>query len=200
MITSPRELPDNQLENLVLCGVRGLHMHPNIHPSTGCAESVPRYVTGLKSRQENLAQLLACANELLRRLALRAAIGKPALDSPGAVADYLRLHFRGCQAESFVVLFLNSQQRLIAVEELFRGTLNQTSVYPREVVKRALAHNAAALIISHNHPSGSPEPSRADEYLTATLKAALALVDIRVMDHFVIAGETTVSFAARGLL
>lgn len=196
MITSPRELPDNQLENIVLSGVRGLH----VHPSTSFAESIPRYVAGPKVRRESLGQLLECANELLRRLALRATIGKSTMDSPGAVADYLRLHFRSSQVESFVALYLDSQHRLIAAEELFRGTLGQTSVYPREVVKRALAYNAAALIVSHNHPSGSPEPSRADEFLTATLKSALALVDIRLIDHFVVAGDATVSFAQRGLL
>lgn len=196
MITSPRELPDNQLEDIVLSGVRGLHSHP----SNGCAEPVPRYIASLKSRRESLGQLLDCANELLRRLALQATIGKSVMDSPGAVADYLRLHFRGNQAETFVAMFLDSRHRLIAAEELFRGTLGQTSVYPREVVKRALAYNAAALIVSHNHPSGSPEPSRADEFLTATLKSALALVDIRLMDHFVVAGDATVSFAQRGLL
>jgi DNA repair protein RadC len=100
----------------------------------------------------------------------------------------------------FVVLFLDSQHRLIAADELFRGTLAQTSVYPREVVKAALAHNAAAVILAHNHPSGVAEPSRADEYLTATLKSALALVDVRVLDHLIVGHGQVVSLAERGLL
>jgi len=196
MITSPRELPDNQLENILLSGVRGLH----VNTSAGCAEAVPRYIAGLKSRRESLDQLLDCANELLRRHTLQGSIGKPAMDSCGIVAEYLRVHFRTSQAEAFVVLFLDAQHRVIAVEELFRGTLTQTSVYPREVVKRALTHNAAAVLLAHNHPSGTPEPSRADEFLTASLKSSLALVDIRVLDHLIVAGSTVVSFAHRGLL
>jgi DNA repair protein RadC len=123
-----------------------------------------------------------------------------ALTSPQAVRDYLRLRIADREHEVFVALFLDSQNRLIAAEELFRGTLAQTSVYPREVVKAALTHNAAAIIFSHNHPSGVAEPSRADELLTCALKQALALVDIRVLDHIVVAGDKTTSFAERGLL
>jgi DNA repair protein RadC len=100
----------------------------------------------------------------------------------------------------FAVLFLDSQHRLIVLEPMFRGTLTQTSVYPREVVKRALALNAGAVILAHNHPSGAAEPSRADEYLTQTLKAALALVDVRVLDHLVVGRGRVTSFAERGLL
>lgn len=124
----------------------------------------------------------------------------PVLSAPGAVRDYLRLllHERG--HEVFVCVFLDGQHRVIACDELFRGTLMQTSVYPREVVKAALAHNAAAVIFAHNHPSGVAEPSRADELLTQALKQALALLDIRTLDHFVIAGSQLVSFAERGLL
>ena len=124
----------------------------------------------------------------------------PVLSAPGAVRDYLRLllHERG--HEVFVCVFLDGQHRVIACDELFRGTLTQTSVYPREVVKAALAHNAAAVIFAHNHPSGVAEPSRADELLTQALKQALALLDIRTLDHFVIAGSQLVSFAERGLL
>ena len=124
----------------------------------------------------------------------------PVLSAPGAVRDYLRLllHERG--HEVFVCVFLDGQHRVIACEELFRGTLMQTSVYPREVVKAALAHNAAAVIFAHNHPSGVAEPSRADELLTQALKQALVLLDIRTLDHFVIAGSQLVSFAERGLL
>jgi DNA repair protein RadC len=123
-----------------------------------------------------------------------------ALSSPSSVRDYLRilLHDRG--HEVFVVVFLDAQHRVIASEELFRGTLTQTSVYPREVVKAALAHNAASILFAHNHPSGVTEPSRADELITQALKQALALVDVKVLDHFVIAGSGSVSFAERGLL
>ena len=123
-----------------------------------------------------------------------------AFASPGGVRDYLRLHLAGLQHEVFLALWLDAQNRLIATEELFRGTLTQTSVYPREVVKRALHHNAGAVLFGHPHPSGQPEPSRADEFLTQTLKSALNLVDVRVLDHMVIAGSQCVSFAERGLL
>jgi DNA repair protein RadC len=122
------------------------------------------------------------------------------LTSPQAVRDYLRLRIANREHEVFVALFVDSQNRLIAAEELFRGTLAQTSVYPREVVKAALKHNAAAVIFAHNHPSGIAEPSRADELLTQALKQALALVDCRTLDHIVVAGEKTTSFAERGLL
>ncbi len=123
-----------------------------------------------------------------------------ALSSPAAVRDYLRLVLSGKAHEVFCAVFLDSQNRVLAVEELFQGTLNQASVYPREVVKRALAHNAAALILAHNHPSGVAEPSHADENLTQALKNALALVDVRVLDHFVIGEGCAISFAERGLL
>jgi len=123
-----------------------------------------------------------------------------ALNSPRAVRDYLQLLLGGRQQEVFLVLFLDTQHRVIASEELFHGTLSQTSVYPREVVKRALAHNAAAVILAHNHPSGVAEPSQADQLLTNALKQALGLVDVRVLDHFVVAMGQTLSFAERGLL
>ncbi|MBI4741215.1 MAG: DNA repair protein RadC [Betaproteobacteria bacterium] len=121
--------------------------------------------------------------------------------SPGAVRDYLRLHLAGLPYEVFFALWLDAQNRLIADEELFRGTLTQTSVYPREVVKAALRHNAAAVVLAHNHPSGLAEPSRADELLTRELTRALALVDVRVLDHFIVAGQAQpLSFSERGLL
>ena len=123
-----------------------------------------------------------------------------ALNSPRAVRDYLRLLLGGRQQEVFLALFLDTQHRVIVSEELFRGTLSQTSVYPREVVKRALAHNAAAVILAHNHPSGAAEPSQSDQLLTTALKQALGLVDIRVLDHFVVAGNQTLSFAEKGLI
>lgn len=122
------------------------------------------------------------------------------LNSPRDVKDYLRLLLGGRQQEVFVALFIDAQHQLIAAEELFHGTLTQTSVYPREVVKRALAHNAAAVMLCHNHPSGRAEPSSADRMLTDVLKQALALVDVRVLDHFIVGDESTFSFAERGLI
>jgi DNA repair protein RadC len=122
------------------------------------------------------------------------------MDSPDDVKAFLRLKLAGLDHEVFGVMFLDAQHRVIVFEEMFRGTLTQTSVYPREIVKAALMHNAAAVILAHNHPSGSVEPSRADELLTTTLKAALALVDCRVLDHIIVASGGTCSMAERGLL
>lgn len=138
--------------------------------------------------------------EMSRRALAEEMTQGSAFASPGAVRDYLRLHLARLPHEVFA-LWLDAQNRLIAAEELFRGTLTQTSVYPREVVKRALGHNAAAVVLAHNHPSGLCEPSRADELLTRELKQALALVDVRVLDHFIVAGQSQpLSFAERGLL
>lgn len=122
------------------------------------------------------------------------------LSSPAAVRDFLRLQLQHREVEVFVGLFLDAQNRVIGVEELFSGTLTQTSVFPREVVRKALQHNAAGVIFAHNHPSGVAEPSRADEMLTQALKQALALVDVRVLDHFIVGRGATLSFAERGLL
>ena len=146
------------------------------------------------------AQLQAVL-ELARR-ALREEMAEGvSLSSPRAVRDYLRLAIGGLPHEVFVVLLLDAQNRVIACEELFRGTLTQTSVHPREVVKLALAHNAAGAILAHNHPSGVAEPSRADEALTQSLKQALALVDVRILDHFIVAGASApLSLAERGLI
>ncbi|HEY7656069.1 MAG TPA: DNA repair protein RadC [Burkholderiales bacterium] len=138
--------------------------------------------------------------EMARR-ALREKLDRgSALGSPQAVRDYLRLKLQDRPHEIFLGVFLDAQNRVLAVEELSRGTLTQTSVYPREVVKRALHHNAAALIFAHNHPSGIAEPSRSDEALTAALRQALALVDVKVLDHFIVGAGTAMSFAERGLL
>ena len=122
------------------------------------------------------------------------------LGLPGAVRDYLHLILHSREYEVFVVVLLDAQNRVLTSEEMFRGTLTQTSVYPREVVKTALKHNAAAVILAHNHPSGVAEPSHADQLLTQSLKQALALVDIKVLDHFIVAGGSALSFAERGLL
>jgi len=145
------------------------------------------------------AQLLAAVELTRRALGEKLAAGH-AMASPTAVRDYLRLSLSGREHEVFVAVMLDAQHRVIASEELFRGTLTQTSVYPREVVKCALRHNAAAVIFAHNHPSGAAEPSHADEMLTRSLKSALSLVDVRVLDHFIVAGSEALSFAERGLL
>ncbi|MFA4968451.1 MAG: DNA repair protein RadC [Sulfuritalea sp.] len=147
------------------------------------------------------AAQLAATMELARRALAGPLKLKDALASPQAVRDWLRLWLGNLQHEVFVALWLDAQNRLIASEELFRGTLTQTSVYPREVVKRALAHNAGAVILAHNHPSGLAEPSRADEVLTSSLKQALALIDVKLLDHFIVTGSTDpLSFAERGLI
>jgi DNA repair protein RadC len=146
------------------------------------------------------AQLQAVL-EMARRALREDMAARDLLATPAAVRDWLRLHLAALPHEAFVALWLDAQNRLLAHEELFRGTLTQTSVYPREVVKRALAHNAAAVILAHNHPSGIAEPSAADEMLTRALKEALALVDVRLLDHFIVAGSASpLSFAERGLL
>ncbi|EIU4871253.1 RadC family protein [Pseudomonas aeruginosa] len=122
------------------------------------------------------------------------------LTSPAAVKDYLRTKLAGFEHEVFAVLFMDTRHRLIEYREMFRGTIDGASVYPRELVKEALRCNAAAVIVSHNHPSGNPEPSAADRTLTERLKQALGLVDVRVLDHVIVAGGDTTSFAERGLL
>ena len=143
------------------------------------------------------AQLQAVM-ELARRAIGEQLASGHALSSPEAVKQYLRLQLGRQRHESFVVLFLDVKNRLIASEEMFRGTLTHTSVYPREVVKAALAHNAAAVMLAHNHPSGAAEPSESDLLLTRALLQALALVDVRVLDHFVVAGPHVHSFAENG--
>ena len=147
-----------------------------------------------------LAHRLGVARELLLRDLREQMSNSPVMSSPQVLRDWLRLHCAGLQHEVFLVLYLDAHHRLIEAEELFRGTLTQTSVYPREVVKGALTRNAAALALAHNHPSGEAEPSRADELLTQTLKSALGLVDVRIIDHFIVAGDKVVSFAELGLI
>jgi len=160
--------------------------------------SLPFLDLGILS-PEALARLYAAQELGKRALREKLATGN-ALNSPSAVRDYLRMKLQALPHEVFIVLFLDAQNRVIGSEELFRGTLTQTSVYPREVVKRALHHNAGAVIFAHNHPSGVAEPSHADETLTQALKQALALVDVRVLDHFIVSGSGVLSFAERGLL
>jgi len=143
---------------------------------------------------------IAAARELVRRAFAEEMRGRDSLASPVAVRSYLRLTFLSYEHEAFVVVFLDAQNRVIAANEMFRGTLTQTSVYPREVVKAALRHNAAGVILAHNHPSGVAEPSMQDQALTRALAESLALVDVKVLDHFIVAGSQSVSFAERGLL
>ncbi len=145
------------------------------------------------------AELLAVM-EIARRALAQPLSEAPVFDSPARLKDYVALHLGGLEREVFAVIFLDNQHRLLVLEQLFQGTLNQTSVYPREVVRRAIAHNAAAVVLAHNHPSGLAEPSRADEFVTQALKSALQLVDVRVLDHLVVGQGRVVSFAERGLL
>jgi DNA repair protein RadC len=140
-------------------------------------------------------QIIAKALEILHR---RMTKFGDSMSSPTVVRNYLSLKLAELEHEVFACIFLNSQNQVIAYEEMFRGTLTQASVYPREVVKRALALNACGAILAHNHPSGVNEPSQADRWLTDQLKAALGLVDVKVLDHIIIAGATSLSFAERG--
>lgn len=164
--------------------------------SVGAADTLlVRDVDG-QYRPAHADEVLCHARRLLANRVRRGAT----MSSPEAVKDHLRLELGVLEHEVFCVLFLDAQHRIIALKQLFRGTVSQTSVYPREVVKEALSVNAAAVILAHNHPSGSVEPSRADEFLTQTLKTALALVDVRVLDHLVVAGADVCSLAERGLV
>lgn len=150
-----------------------------------------------RRRRRGDATILEALAILERRLRAPGEV----ISTPGAVRAFLVLSLAGLEHEAFMGLFLDAQNRLIEARELFRGTLTQTSVYPREVVKAALSLNAAAVLFAHNHPSGCAEPSNADELLTCSLKSALALVDVKVLDHFIVAGcASPMSFAERGLL
>lgn len=165
------------------------------------ASADPQMLTALPGLgPAKTAQLLASL-ELARRALKEKLHARDLLGSPQAVRDWLRLKLATLPHEIFAALWLDNQNRLIEYDELFRGTLSQTAIYPREVVKRALTRNAAAVVLVHNHPSGVAEPSRADEMLTQGLKSALALVDVKLVDHFVVAGNAPpLSFAERGLL
>lgn len=204
----PESLSDAELVAIFLrTGVRGksaVDLAREVLSSFGslsalCAADGSRFcaIPGLGSaKYVQLQAVMEMARRALRERLARGTV----LGSPQAVRDYLRLKLQDRSHEVFVGVFLDAQNRVLAVEELFHGTLTQTSVYPREVVKRALYHNAGALIFAHNHPSGVAEPSRADEALTQALKQALALVEVKVLDHFVIGGGAAMSFAERGLL
>jgi len=166
----------------------------------GLFAATPASLDRIKGLGSAKSVVLRAVREIVQRLLSAELRQRDVLTSPRAVRDYLRLRLQGLEYEVFMALFLDAQNRVIAAEELFRGTLTQTSVYPREVVKRALHHNAGALIFAHNHPSGVAEPSRSDEALTQALKQALGLVDVKVLDHFIVAGSGCLSFAERGLL
>lgn len=154
----------------------------------------------VQSRAQRRAEN-ALIKKAIKVLEDRLEYERVSLSSPSAVRDLLRLRMAELEHETFVALWLNAQNRLIEFEELFRGTLTQASVYPREIVKAALAANAAGVILAHNHPSGTPDPSPADMALTRAIKHALALVDVHVLDHFIVAGaEIPLSFSERGLL
>lgn len=147
-----------------------------------------------------VSRKLSIARELLLGNLTARMQSKPVMGSSHAVRDWLTLHCAEIEHEVFLLLHLDARNRLIEVEEIFRGTLTHTKIYPREVVKSALAHNAAAVMLAHNHPSGGTEPSAADRQLTAQLTSALSLMDVRIVDHFIVAGDSIFSFAEKGLL
>lgn len=178
----------------------GQELLDNFGGVAGLLHTGPQALKSIKGLGPAKGAEIVAVLELARRSLAAQLKDKPLFTTPQAVREYLQLQLGSRQHEIFAVLFLDSQHRLIALEELFRGTLTQTSVYPREVVIRALALHAASVVLAHNHPSGSAQPSRADETLTHTLKAALALVDVRVLDHFVVTSNQAVSMAELGLL
>ena len=188
LLDAPRTCPDTGRPAGGFGGIAGL-----LHAGTADLSRIKGL--GPAKRAELVAVL-----ELARRALAQQLREREVFDSPDAVGHFLQLHLAAKGHEVFAVLFLDSQHRLIALEELFRGTLTQTSVYPREVVLRALHFQAAAVVLAHNHPSGSVQPSRADEALTQTLKSALALVDVRVLDHVIVASGQWLSMAAKGLV
>ncbi len=166
----------------------------------GLLRADSKQLAGVKGLGPAKRAELAAVFEIARRAVGAQLAEAPVFDNPAAVKQFAALAIGALGFEVFAVLFLDNQHRLLNHEEMFRGTLTQTSVYPREVVRRALELNSAAVIFAHNHPSGTAEPSRADEFLTQSLKAALQLVDVRVLDHLVVGRGEVVSFAERGLL
>jgi DNA repair protein RadC len=187
-----------------LLQIRGKGTQDGISPGfggiSGLLNATPddlKMVKGLGPAKR--AEIIAVM-ELARRAVAQQLQERTVLSDPGAVKQYLQLHLGQRNHEVFAVVFLDVQNKLLAMEEMFRGTLSQTSVYPREVVLRALHHQASAVVLSHNHPSGTVQPSRADEMLTQTLKAALALIDVRVLDHIIVAPGHALSMAEQGLI
>ncbi|MCT8179266.1 RadC family protein [Variovorax sp. CY25R-8] len=202
-------LADTELLALLLrTGVAGKNvlqlaqeLHERFGGLAGLLQASPEQLRGVRGMggATKRAELVAVL-ELARRAMAEQLSQRTVFDAPEAVRQYVQMHIGTRPHEVFAVLFLDAQHRLIVLEELFRGTLTQTSVYPREVVLRALHHHAAAVVLAHNHPSGSIEPSRADETLTQTLRAALSLVDVRVLDHVIVSTGRSFSMAERGLL
>jgi DNA repair protein RadC len=204
----PGALADAELVALLLrTGVKGRPvlalsqaLLDHFHGLGGLLHAAPADLAAIKGLGPAKRAEVSAVLELARRSLSQELTQRPLFDAPERVKDYLQLHLARREHEVFAVLFLDAQHRLLRLEEMFRGTLTQTSVYPREVVKRALELGAAAVVLAHNHPSGAAEPSRADEFLTQTLAKALALVDVRVLDHLVVGRGEAVSFAERGLL
>ena len=167
---------------------------------TGLLQAEPEKLKTIKGLGPAKRAELLAVMEMARRALAQPMRSADVFDTPGRVKDYLALHLAGREREVFVVMFLNTQHHMLALEEMFQGTLMSTSVYPREVVRRALALNAAAVVLAHNHPSGVAEPSRADESLTLQLVRALQLVDVRVLDHVVVGQGQVVSMSERGMM
>jgi DNA repair protein RadC len=186
------DIPDSTLELLALLIGKGAAKRLATRPLSELfrGEDVP----------DDVRARLSAALELVRRYTLEDMRSGPIMSSPHAVREFLIVHHKKKERELFSCLFLDSRHRLICFDEVFHGTIDGASVHPREVVKLALARNAAAVILAHNHPSGVAEPSQADELITARLREALALVDIRVLDHLVVGGATVTSFVERGLI
>ena len=204
----PAALADVELIALLLrTGRQGLsvldlaqHLLDAFGGLTGLLHADAAALKGIKGIGPAKRAEMSAVVELVRRSLHQELTVRAVFDSPNAVKDYLRLQLGTLGHEVFCVLFLDAQNRLLMFDEMFRGTLTQTSVYPREVVKRALELHAGAVVLAHNHPSGVAEPSRADEFLTQSLKSALQLVDVRVLDHLIVGASGVTSFAERGLL
>lgn len=205
----PKALTDAELLALVLrTGTRGTHVLALAHlllerfeglsGLLGASLNEVQTVRGMggSAKRSQLAAIM----ELARRAMQERLAQRQAFESPQAVVQFLQMHLAHNQHEVFAILFLDAQHRLLHFQEMFQGTLSQATVYPREVVKRALELGAAAVVLSHNHPSGSVEPSRADERLTLSLQSALQLVDVRVLDHIIVAPGQSCSLAERGVL
>ncbi len=208
LANGPASLSDAELLALLLrTGIKGksvlqvaremLAQFGSVNAMLNAAPAELRAVKGLGTAK--YAEL-AAVTELAKRALAEQMKERAVLNSPQAVHDYLRLWLGARPYEAFAALWLDAQHKLIHADELFRGSLSQTSVYPREVVKRALALNAAGVIFSHNHPSGTLDASAADQHLTRQLSAALKLVDVRVVDHVIVTSSSSLSFAAQGLL
>lgn len=190
------QLDRSQLEEILLNPPAG-----STEPLVCSDAVVTRHVSGREGLRPPIRHALAAAHELLTRIAAESIKGRSLTTEPSAVKDYLRIHFAGADHESFVVIFVDASNRVIHSETMFTGTLTEVSVYPRRIVQRALECNAASVFLSHVHPSAVTSPSRADEALTSKVRAALALVDVRLLDHFIVAadGSSITSMAELGL-